>query len=317
LMLLSHGTQAAAMLGLGLLFMGSQNRRMSEVMLGELSAVKNASLSTNSARLDGADPTESTAECYSLAAGFALGLVVLGQGLSTRSLADLRILDALTEIINGTSSNKSINKARHESEADMFGRLTITPNSGADTANGHGSGGAISEISDLGAVAALGLVFISTNYLPAAQRLAIPASALELQAVDPFMLLWKSLMYSLIMLDDVSPTKSWVESRVPLGITADSSPDMNRARLNVVTASCFAIGLKYAGTEDQNALATVLSYFDEIEAIARRPALGYEPSLTRASAQSCLDTICTSAALVMAGSGDIDTMRRLRSLDDA
>ncbi|KAJ1722843.1 Anaphase-promoting complex subunit 1 [Coemansia erecta] len=317
LMLLSHGTQAAAMLGLGLLFMGSQNRRMTEVMLGELSAIRSASLSTNSARLDGADPTESTAECYSLATGFALGLVVLGQGLSTRSLADLRLLDALTEIINGTESGRGSNAARHESETDMFGRLSIAPNSSANTANGRSGGRAVSEISDLGAVAALGLVFIGTNYLPAAQRLAIPTSPLELQAVDPFMLMWKSLMYSLIMLTDVSPTRSWVESRVPLGITADSGPDMNRARLNVVTASCFAIGLKYAGTEDQGALVTVLAYFDEIEAIARRPALGYEPNLTRASAQSCLDTICTSAALVMAGSGDIDTMRRLRSLDDA
>ncbi|KAJ2778516.1 Anaphase-promoting complex subunit 1 [Coemansia interrupta] len=319
LMLLSHGTQAAAMLGLGLLFMGSQNRRMSEVMLGELSAIRSASLSANTARLDGADPTESTAECYSLATGFALGLVVLGQGLSTRSLADLRLLDALTEIINGTNSGWSSNTARHESETDMLSRLSIAPNSSVDAANGRNDrngGGAVSEISDLGAVAALGLVFIGTNYLPAAQRLAIPTSSLELQAVDPFMLLWKSLMYSLIMLADVSPTRLWVESRVPLGITADSSPDMNRARLNVVTASCFAIGLKYAGTEDQSALATVLAYFDEIETIARRPALGYEPSLTRSSAQSCLDTICISAALVMAGSGDIDTMRRLRSLDD-
>ncbi|KAJ2494569.1 Anaphase-promoting complex subunit 1, partial [Coemansia sp. RSA 2052] len=92
-LLLSYGTQAAAMLGLGLLFMRSQNRRMVEVMLCELSSIRQNPLGNDGNFPDGSDPAESTAECCSLASGFALGLVVLGQGLSTQTLADLQLLD--------------------------------------------------------------------------------------------------------------------------------------------------------------------------------------------------------------------------------
>ncbi|KAJ1939325.1 Anaphase-promoting complex subunit 1 [Kickxella alabastrina] len=306
LMLLSHGTQAAAMLGLGLLYMNSQHRRMSEVMLGELFAIKNATPSTMTTRLDGADPAESAAECYSLAAGFALGLVALGQGTSSRSLSDLRLLDALTETMHASDGSKAAN---HGSPMDMLGRLNIAPRSSRSL----GSGGNMGNVSDLGAIAALGLIFLGTNYHPAAQRLALPTTTYEIRSIDPFLLLWKTLMRSLIMLDSISPTPAWVETNVPQWMPAQLPADLCRARLHVVTAACFAIGLKYAGTEDYSAHTTILTYFDEVEAAASRPALGYEPSLTRASAQACLDIMCISAALVMAGSGDVATMQRLRA----
>ncbi|KAJ2719890.1 Anaphase-promoting complex subunit 1, partial [Coemansia sp. Benny D115] len=307
LMLLSHGTQAAAILGLGLLYMGSQNRRMSEVMLNELSSIRKAAPSPSvSTRLDGADPAESTAECYSLAAGFALGLVVLGQGLSTNTLADLQLLDALSEIVSGSEKPEAANDT---APLDMLGRLSL--DSGQDARGGNR---AAAHVSEFGAVAALGLIFLGTNYRPAAQRLLIPTTAHELRSADPLYLLWKTLMHSLIMLDSISSTTSWVEGNMPSWMPAQLPADLTRARLHIVVASCFAIGLKYAGTEDRAACTTILAYLDEVESIAARPALGYESSLTRASAQSCLDTMCIAAALVMAGTGDVDTMRRLRVL---
>ncbi|KAJ2390434.1 Anaphase-promoting complex subunit 1, partial [Coemansia sp. RSA 2559] len=325
MMLLSYGTQAAAMLGLGLLFMGSQNRRMAEIMLHELSHIKRAVPDIAGSRVDGADPAEGTAECYSLASGFALGLVVLGQGLMTRTLADLCLLDSLSEML--ANSSGSDNAARHSSEmpsdgvmdgrappaeaysmrfgatASMFGRPNPT--------------GVGNRVSDLGVTAAIGLVFLGTNYKPAAQRLALPTTPGQLKVADPFAVLWKTLMQSLIMLDHIRPEKEWVESMVPSfpGMHNESrSADIQRIRLHIVAAACFSIALKYAGTEDRNAHSTILVYFDEMAYAAGRSALGYESSLTRSSAQLCLDILCVSAALVMAGSGDIEVMRRLRAL---
>ncbi|KAJ2001565.1 Anaphase-promoting complex subunit 1, partial [Coemansia thaxteri] len=304
LMLLSYGTQAAAMLGLGLLFMGSQNRRMVEVMLRELSGIKRNAQGGASSRLDSSDPAESTAECYSLASGFALGLVVLGRGPSTQSLADLQLLDTLSEMMGSSHPGRLYGRgARDEPSHEAPDQQS--------SANGD------EQVSNLGLISAIGLVFIGTNYEPAAQRLALPSAVQQLRTADPFMLLWKSLMRSLIMLDSILPTKLWVEAAVPLSPAAKSKAlpaDLCRVRLNIVAAACFAVALKYAGTEDRAAHATILAYFDEIEAIASKPALGYEPNLTRACAQSCLDILCTSAALVMAGSGDISTMARLRAL---
>ncbi|KAJ1817048.1 Anaphase-promoting complex subunit 1, partial [Coemansia sp. RSA 2675] len=305
LMLLSYGTQAAAMLGLGLLFMRSQNRRMVEVMLRELLSIKQSPLGNTSSALDGSDAAESTAECYSLASGLALGLVVLGQGLSTQSLADLRLLDTLSETIG--SGSTSVDRGRGPT-SDLSSLDASGPQG---LANGAGS------ISDLGLVAALGLAFLGTDYGPAAQRLALPVVVQQLRTADPFLLLWKSLMRFLILLSSVRPTREWVEASLPLSLVTMPDPipaDLCRVRLNVTAAACFAMALKFAGTEDRAAHATLLAYFDEIEAIANRPALGYEASLTRACAQACLDILCISAALVMAGSGDVSTMARLRAL---
>ncbi|KAJ1664368.1 Anaphase-promoting complex subunit 1 [Coemansia sp. RSA 1646] len=319
MMLLSYGTQAAAMLGLGLLFMKSQNRRMAEVMLHELSNVKRAAPDVAGSRIDDADPAEGTAECYSLASGFALGLVALGRGLITRTLADLCLLDSLSEMLAGRSG--SGNTARHHSEMPSDGRAA--EGYGArfgSTASMFGRPNSIdvgSRVSDLGVIAAIGLVFVGTNYKPAAQRLSLPTTLNQLKVADPFAVLWKTLMQSLVMLDHIRPEKAWVESKVPSlpGMTREPrSADIQRIRLHVVSAACFSIALKHAGTEDRNAHSTILAYFDELASIAGRSALGYESSLTRSSAQLCLDIVCISAALVMAGSGDIEVMRRLRAL---
>ncbi|KAJ2082738.1 Anaphase-promoting complex subunit 1 [Coemansia sp. RSA 988] len=327
LMLLSYGTQAAAVLGIGLLFMRSQNRRMVEVILRELETIKLSVRDTSSDRINVADPAESSAECYSLAAGFALGLVVLGGGTSSRTLADLRLLDALTEIINGSASGRhsrsrdmaqtfdngdldsnDVRYSGQESALGMLGRMNISTNSSGS-------------VSNLGAIAALGLVFLGTNYNPAAERLALPETQRQLGSADPFVLLWKTLMRSLIMLDSIVPTADWVESRVPRVVIPVGGellpPELYRARIHIISAVCFAISLKYAGSENQSAHETILAYFDEVELAANKPSLGYESSLTRAAAQSCLDILCIAAALVIAGNGDIATMKRLRVLHGA
>ncbi|KAJ1853602.1 Anaphase-promoting complex subunit 1 [Coemansia sp. RSA 1822] len=301
LMLLSYGTQAAAMLGLGLLFMQSQNRRMVEVMLHELESAEEV---RSGSRLDGVDPAESTAECYSLASGFSLGLVVLGCGLSTKTLADLRLLDTLSSVINGGRSGAAPASriAKDGAELEAFASLNISS----------------SGLSNVGAVAAIGLAFLGTNYSPAAQRLAAPSPLQQLRTADPFMLLWKTLMQLLIMLDHIQPTSAWIESTVPQACVVSAAntlaPDLYRIRIHVVAAACFALALKFAGTEDPQAHSIIIEFFDELELAANRPALDYESSLTRAAAQSCLDIVCVSAALVHAGSGDIATMKRLRAL---
>ncbi|KAJ2877516.1 Anaphase-promoting complex subunit 1 [Coemansia asiatica] len=118
------------------------------------------------------------------------------------------------------------------------------------------------------------------------------------------------------MMDSIAASREWAWSNLPpelmSGLESGLSLDLARARMHIMTGTCFAIGLKYAGTESRDALATILELLDEVEALASRSVLGYESSLTRASAQTCLDTICISASLVMAGSGDVGTMKRLR-----
>ncbi|KAJ2847397.1 Anaphase-promoting complex subunit 1 [Coemansia brasiliensis] len=323
LMLLSYGTQASALLGLGLLYMQSRNRRMVEVMLHELEIIQGEARDSSN-RLENSDPAESTAECYSLSAGFALGLVALGCGQSTQSLADLRLLDALSALVSEshgmdstsmrsrtTASTANRDKAQQEAVLNGLADMDISADS--------------EMVSDLGAIASIGLVFLGTNYTLAAQRLSLPKSIPHLRVSDPFVVMWKLLMQSLIMLENVQPTLEWIESSIPVAcaqnpITNNNNElpsDLFRIRLYAVSAACFAIALKYAGSENASAHAAILHHFDVLALAAAKPSLSYESSLTKAAAQSCLDIMCISASLVMAGSGDISTVKRLRSLHGA
>jgi anaphase-promoting complex subunit 1 len=78
--------QTASLLGIGLLFAGSNQRRTAEVLIGELAAPKTDMVDR---------------EAYSLSAGFALGLVCLGQGPYAVGLADLNLADRLTLYMDG------------------------------------------------------------------------------------------------------------------------------------------------------------------------------------------------------------------------
>ena len=62
--------QTAAMMGLGLLYLGSANRHMTEVMLREIGH-------TQGPELEFAEDRES----YSLTAGISLGMITLGVGI--------------------------------------------------------------------------------------------------------------------------------------------------------------------------------------------------------------------------------------------
>ncbi|KAJ2452675.1 Anaphase-promoting complex subunit 1 [Coemansia sp. RSA 2336] len=319
LMLLSYGTQASALLGLGLLYMQSQNRRMVEVILHELEITQGEARDSSN-RLENSDPAESTAECYSLSAGFALGLVAMGCGHSTQSLADLKLLDALSALVSGPYGTASASmrsrattnrdNSRQEAVLNEFADMDISAEK--------------EMVSDLGAIAAIGLVFLGTNYNVAAQRLSLPRSIPHLRVSDPFVVMWKLLMQSLIMLEDIQPTLEWVESRIPAVCAQDPASDnqelpsdLFRIRLHAIAAACFAMALKYAGSENATAHAAILHHFDALATVAAKPSLSYESSLTKTAAQSCLDIMCISASLVVAGSGDISTLKRLRGLHSA
>ena len=75
--------QTAGLIGIGLLYLESQHRRMSEVLLSQITA----SVLQND--------TEQVHEGYRLAAGIALGFVNLGKGDDLRGLNDTHVIDKL------------------------------------------------------------------------------------------------------------------------------------------------------------------------------------------------------------------------------
>lgn len=225
-------TQAAGLAGVGLLYLGTKNRRMAEVCLNQIS------------RKDLVQPDLSNEhrEAYTYSAALAFGLIMLGKGSSIP--ADMSLISRLSVLIHG-STNSTSGKTGHPS----FDINLTSP----------------------AATIALGLMYLRTERQDIADILTIPDTVLGLNRIQPSFLLIRTIARSLIKWDSIAPTGEWLVSQLPASIreavdehskgkSLDDSLEL--AYYNILAGSCFVVGLKYAGTARQAAYMMIIRYFD-------------------------------------------------------
>lgn len=277
---LSPLTQTAGVMGIGLLYCGSQHRRMSEVMLSEIENVEQeeSSMSREDMRDEG----------YRLAAGFALGLINLAKGKDLRGMRDMHIVERLLAIAVGT---KNVDLAH------ILDRATA------------------------GATIALAIIFMKTNDEVLAQKIDIPDTTVRYDYVRPDLFLLRTLARHLIMWDSVRPSEEWFIRNLPnvyrrryrlTSVRRLCSDDM--PFYNIIAGLCFTLGLRFAGSAQAQARDILISYLGQFIRICKLPVVNYDMRLARNSARNCQDIVALSAAAVMAGTGDLALLRRLRSL---
>ncbi|KZT44107.1 hypothetical protein SISSUDRAFT_1085652 [Sistotremastrum suecicum HHB10207 ss-3] len=275
-------TQASGLIGVGLLYMGTGNRRMAHVTLNEIS------------RKDLAEPSMNNEhrEAYALCAGLAFGMTMVGLGASTSGNADLDLIGRLQSLSQG-----------HENVS--------RPMDPAFDAN----------ISSPAATVALTLMFLRTGRRDIADSLLIPHTALGIDRVPPSLLLLRSFGRSVIMWDEIKPTAPWVISQLPESIAsaidrraeAKSGGDsLELAYCYIVSGCCFAMGLRYAGTAQEDAYATLIHFFDVFSRLTSSNAGTFEHKVKRAAVREALNVISVSLAMVMSGTGEINSLRRFR-----
>lgn len=225
-------TQAAGVAGVGLLYLGTKNRRMAEVCLSQIS------------RKDLVQPDLSNEhrEAYTYASALAFGMIMLGKG--TIIPVDLDVIKRISILIHG-NANATLGR-----ETRSFDINLTSP----------------------AASIALGLMYLRSGRQDVADILSIPETVLELHAIQPMFLLIRTIARSLIMWDAISPAHDWIASQIPVAIrealasrqkTGNPIDDaMDLAYYNIVPACCFAIGLKYAGTARQEAYQLIVHQFD-------------------------------------------------------
>lgn len=277
---LSPLTQTAGIMGIGLLYCNSQHRRMSEVMLSEIENVE---------REEGSPGHEDLRdEGYRLAAGFALGFINLAKGKDLRGMRDMHIVERLLAIAVGTKNVEL---------AHVLDRATA------------------------GATIALIIIFMKTNDETLAQKIDIPDTTVRFDYVRPDLFLLRTLARHVIMWDSIRPTDEWLVQSLPkvyrrryrlTGVRSLRSDDM--PFFNIIAGLCFTLGLRYAGSGQAQVRDILLSYLNQFIRICRLPAINYDGKLARNSVRNCQDIVALSAATVMAGSGDLEVFRRLRSL---
>ena len=277
---LSPLTQTSGIMGIGLLYYNTQHRRMSEIMLSEMENVDQG---------DSSSPHDSLRdEGYRLAAGFALGLINIGRGKDLKGLHDMHIVERLLALATVT---KKVNLVH------ILDKATAA------------------------ATVAIALIFMKTHNVALAQKIDIPDTMHQFDYVRPDIFLLRTVARNLIMWNEIRPSDAWMKARLPsayqnkqklTSLRTLDSEDM--PFFNIVAGLCFSVGLRYAGTSSYEARNLLSHYLDQFIRICRLPAGHYDGKLTRITVRNCQDVVALSAACVMAGTGDLQIFRRLRSL---
>lgn len=283
---LSPLTQTCGIMGLGLLYCNSQHRRMSEIMLSEIEHIDQE---------DEEEPLRS--ECYRLAAGFSLGLINLGKGGDLKGLHDLRLTEKLIMHATATKNVEIVH---------------------------------ILDRAAAGAVMAIALIFMKSEDTIVARKIDVPISVLQFDYVRPDILLLRTVAKNIIMWSKIQPTFAWIQESLPAAYRSryrlQSTAKLQSTDLpffSIVAGVCLSIALRFSGSASLKVRDLLLHYLDQFMRITRisssqagNPEMPppYDEELARENARMCQDVLALSAAIVMAGSGDIPVLRRLRSL---
>ncbi|KAF9581127.1 Anaphase-promoting complex subunit 1 [Lunasporangiospora selenospora] len=294
---LSTTTEIAGILGIGLNYMETAHRQKAEVMLREIGRVT----------ADSTDSVNDLQECYSLAAGFALGFITLGQGVKATELRDLKIESVLTSYMHG---NK---------DGAIQGGLSTGSSQigGADEPNRRQTG---NDMTSAGATIALALMYLKTNSKTIAEKLNVPETLFLLEYVTPDALILRVICRSLVLWDSIEPTNEWIQSQLPNCLKSPTEgPPVSEAAQQwyyaILAGSCFAMGLRFAGSGNEYAYECILSLFDMFFDLGRQSGDGsYEAAITISTVKTCMDVASLAAAMVVAGSGRVDFLRRMRKL---
>jgi anaphase-promoting complex subunit 1 len=280
---LSKLTQTTGIMGIGLVYCNSQHRRMSEIMLSEIDHLDDE---------DEENPLRD--ESYRLAAGFALGFINLGKGADLKGLYDMKLTEKLLSIATSTKKVELVH---------------------------------VLDRSAAGAVMAIALIFMKSEDHIVARKIDIPGSVLQFDYIRPDILLLRTLAKNLVMWSKIQPRFEWIRASLPKdyrwryqlkNVTRLQSKDL--PFFSILAGTCFAIALRFAGSANPQVRDLLVHYLDEFTRIVRLPSRSFDGELARGNARMCMDVLALSCATVMAGTGDLVVLRRLRALhgrDDA
>eukprot|EP01039_Chlorochromonas_danica_P006497 gene6497-7163_t len=213
---ISPAVQSAALIGLGLLYFRSSHRLIVEFLLEELSR-----------KPSGVDHCEDR-ECLALTAAWAL------------DLSDMRIEDRLLSFLHG-------------GERIIGSKLFSLP----DGSNGMGGGGSQggnsnnsgrssrilegefinTDITSPAACIALSLIFMKSKNIKILKQLLLPQAASVLDSIRPDLLLYRTLAESLIRWDEMLPSITLIEERIPLVIRKSFSSSQTTTSTTTTTTN--------------------------------------------------------------------------------
>ncbi|KAG1466508.1 hypothetical protein G6F56_004676 [Rhizopus delemar] len=272
----SNQTIACNILGMGLVYMKSCDRSMLSIMFQELS--RNAYSNASSFNSDYGS--------VSLAAGFAIGFIALGAG-DQANLENLNLKSKLYKFLSARDNNYP------------------KPPSPAH---------------EHGATLALGLIYLKTENKKVADHLEVLETKHYLTLIRPDLMLIRVVAKNLIMWSTIEPTENWIDRQVP-SFLLEPKDDIHeetakQAMYSIIAGASLCIGLRFAGSKDDRAIQVILSRLNVFMRLAKASDATPSQKTTKSAIRTCINVLCTSAAMIAAGSGNPKVLRPLQELYD-
>ncbi|KAJ0109337.1 hypothetical protein J7T55_000262 [Diaporthe amygdali] len=274
---LSHLTQTAGLMGIGLVYCQSQHRRMSEIMMSEIE---------HEGDEDEEDPLRN--EGYRLAAGFALGLINLGKGTDLRGLHDMRLTEKLLTLASASKKVELVNVLDRSAPGAVVAITLIFMKSEDHIVARK--------------------VDVPDSVL---QFTYVRPDVLLLRTLAKNLIMWGQVEPTVEWIRSSLP-KEYRWRHLLQGPRSLRSKDM--PFYSILAGLLFSMGLRFTGSGNTQVRDLLVKYLDKFRDLAKQPAECYDAQLARNNVQMCQDIVALSAACVMAGTGDLEVFRRLRAL---
>jgi hypothetical protein len=308
--------QSAASVGLGLLYLGTGNRLMTEMLLEQIGKkISEKNININNI------------ESYNLSLGFAIGLINLAMGNSHNQ--DLKLEEKLLNFANG--GKKLTSKQTNDILLDIKQYGSYVEENEINT-----------RITSTCAYACLTFIYLQTGNNALASKIKIPTNLAQLNTYRPFYFYLAIFAKNLISYN-IEPTEDWIFSQIPEyikflfenNIATISNDILYTDKLNnieftqvamsyyyCICAGIISIAFKHIGTNNIDTALLILHFITKVRkahVINDIIVHGYakyndnnKNCINKNTLYSCLCICSYALAIVMAGSGDLSTFKTLR-----
>ena len=322
--------QCSAVIGIGLLYLKSDNRLMTEMLINQIGKISN----NNDKGFD-----LKHLNSYNLSLGFAIGLINLGHG-KINSKHENNYEDKIFSMIY-LNDNKSL--INDKTFLDNNGNSILNNQGNNNNTNQNNKMININQTTPAG-FACLTLYYLQTKNNNILSRIKTPENLYQLDSFKPFHLYLAILCKNLISWDNITSSINWVKENIPNFIQflhesslADISDDINyNSKLNLIdfsqistcyfyslSAGLMSLGFKYCGTNNNDVCKIIIYYIKNVllkasvvNDIIIRENVKFEESNKRSISKKNLDEcLCISAyalSLIMSGSGNLDCLKILK-----
>ena len=321
--------QCSAVIGIGLLYLKSDNRLMTEMLINQIGKISN----NNDKGFD-----LKHLKSYNLSLGFAIGLINLGHGKlnSKQAINYEEKIFSMIYLNNKThygNDNKNILDINGNNIMNQIGNNNNQNNKMIN----------INQTTPAG-FACLTLFYLQTKNSNILSKIRTPENLYQLDSFKPFHLYLAILCKNLISWDNITSSISWVKENIPKFIQflhesslADICDDINyNSKINLIdfsqistcyffslSAGLMSLGFKYCGTNNKDVCKIIIYYIKNIllkatvvNDIIIRENVKFEESNKRAISKKKLDEcLCIASyalSLVMSGSGNLDCLKILK-----